>query len=144
MGREWQDGLRAPVRALMTGGAVSLGAIARGLEERGRLTVHGSRRWHPATVRRLLDALHIQTLGIGASAPPRARRRKREPGPYASPARQAWAEALRPTIEELRELGASSLPEMAAGLEDRGCRTRRGRTRWHAATVARLLALLDG
>jgi hypothetical protein len=49
------------------------------------------------------------------------------------------AQDLAPVIEEVRAAGASSLRQLARGLNDRGLTTARGNA-WTAAQVQRLLA----
>jgi DNA invertase Pin-like site-specific DNA recombinase len=53
-----------------------------------------------------------------------------------------FAEDLRPDIEELRAEGARSLRQLAAGLNERGCRTPRG-AEWTAGAVRRVLRRLE-
>ncbi|MGE3703299.1 MAG: hypothetical protein AB7G08_31865, partial [Hyphomicrobiaceae bacterium] len=52
---------------------------------------------------------------------------------------QEYASAFAPVIEELRGLGITSTPAIAAELNARSIPTPRG-GRWHAASVARLMA----
>jgi DNA invertase Pin-like site-specific DNA recombinase len=54
---EWAEGLRRVVEELRAEGRTSLREIARGLEERRRLTPRRSATWTPTTVRRLLARL---------------------------------------------------------------------------------------
>lgn len=54
----------------------------------------------------------------------------------------SFAESLRGTVAELRASGATSLPKLAAGLNERHIRTPRG-GQWHPSTVSSLLARLE-
>jgi DNA invertase Pin-like site-specific DNA recombinase len=54
----------------------------------------------------------------------------------------ARAVDLAPIVAELRAAGVTSLRAIAGALSDRGIRTPRGVGRWHAGTVAQLLARL--
>jgi hypothetical protein len=56
-------------------------------------------------------------------------------------AADAHAKALEPTIREVRATGITSVRTIAAELNDRKVPTARGR-KWHATSVARLLARL--
>jgi hypothetical protein len=53
---------------------------------------------------------------------------------------KARAADLAPTITELQAAGATSLREIAAGLNERGIPTARGTGRWSATQVMRVLA----
>ena len=53
----------------------------------------------------------------------------------------AHAETLRPVIDQLRTDGISSLPKLAAALNEQGMLTPRG-GRWHASSVRNLIARL--
>lgn len=53
-----------------------------------------------------------------------------------------FAEGLRAVVAEIRQGGATSLPKIAAGLNERHIRTPRG-GQWHPSTVSSLLARLD-
>lgn len=48
------------------------------------------------------------------------------------------AEAVAPVIQELRQAGATTLQQLADGLNQRGVRTARGGS-WHPAQVARIV-----
>jgi hypothetical protein len=73
--------------------------------------------------------------------PPWARRAARE-------ARQARADEsaanVAPIVKALQAAGLTSLNGIATALNARGVRTPRGRDRWHASQVARLLKRLAG
>jgi DNA invertase Pin-like site-specific DNA recombinase len=51
----------------------------------------------------------------------------------------AWAKDVLPIVEDIRESGASSLRQIADGLNERGIETRRG-NKWTAVQVRRILA----
>jgi|HubBroStandDraft_3_1064219.scaffolds.fasta_scaffold1381599_1 hypothetical protein len=66
--------------------------------------------------------------------------------PVGKPAKRAPTSGrdLAPIVAELQASGARSLRAIAAGLNERGIRTPRGKAQWQANTVAQLLARMPG
>ena len=111
--------LTSTIRQLMAAGFVSQRELANELNRRGIATARGG-NWHRTTVVRMLRRV---ALPINRAADVRA-------------------EALGPTIRELRKAGFISIKAIAAELNERGIAAPRG-GKWRLTTVTRLLERLD-
>jgi hypothetical protein len=107
----------------MAAGFVSQHALAKELNRRKILTAHGG-RWHRTTVQRLLLRLGLAGNGNNALAIRRIA--------------DARAEAVGPTIRELRKAGFISNLAITRELNERQIPTAQG-GKWHKTTVKRAL-----
>jgi hypothetical protein len=111
----------------MATGFVSQHALAKELNRRKIPTAHEG-RWHRTTVQRLLLRLGLAGNGNNALAIRRIA--------------DARAEALGPTIRELRKAGFVSSLAIARELNERKIPTAQG-GKWHTTSVYRLLERLN-
>jgi hypothetical protein len=119
--------LAETIRELMATGFVSQHALAKELNRRKIPTAHEG-RWHRTTVQRLLLRLGLAGNGNNALAIRRIA--------------DARAEALGPTIRELRKAGFVSSLAIARELNERKIPTAQG-GKWHTTSVYRLLERLN-
>ena len=120
--------LASTIRELMATGFVSQCALADELNRSGIPTARGG-SWHRTTVARVLIRLGLITSGQGNNG--LAIRRIAD----------ARAEAVGPTIRELRKAGFVSSLAIARELNEREIPTARG-CKWHRASVDQLLLRL--
>ena len=121
--------LASTIRELMATGFVSQCALADELNRGGIPTARGG-SWHRTTVARVLIRLGLITSGQGNNG--LAIRRIAD----------ARAEAVSPTIRELRKAGFVSSLAIARELNERAIPTARG-GKWHRASVDQLLRRLE-
>jgi Recombinase len=119
------------IRELMAAGFASERGLANELNRRG-ITGARAGRWHRSSVRRMLTRLRQLTSKRGGTDNNLAWKRVAD----------LRAEALRPTIYNLRKAGFVSICAIARELNKRGIPTARG-GKWHMTTVTRLLERLD-
>jgi hypothetical protein len=119
------------IRVLMAAGFASERGLANELNRRG-ITGARAGRWHRSSVRRMLTRLRQLTSKHGGTDNNLAWKRVAD----------LRAEALRPTIYNLRKAGFVSISAIARELNERGIPTARG-GKWHMTTVTRLLERLD-
>jgi hypothetical protein len=117
----------ATVRELMAAGIVSQHALAKELNRRKIPTTTMKGRWHRTTVQRLLFRLGLAGNGNNGLAIRRIA--------------DARAEAVGPTIRELRKAGLSA-KAIARELNERRIPTARG-GKWHTTSVSRVLERLN-
>ncbi len=67
-----------------------------------------------------------------------------EGGTAGTEAAKAYAETLRPTIEQIKACGARTLRDIAAQLQARSIKTARGGSAWSPQQVSNLLNQLQG
>ena len=120
------------IRNLMAAGFASDCGLAHELNRRG-ITGARAGRWHRSSVRRLLTRLRQLTSKHGRTDNSLAVKRVAD----------LRAEALRPTIYNLRKAGFVSISAIARELNERAIPTAAG-GEWHLTTVTRLLQRLDG
>ena len=118
------------IRTLMAAGFVSQRGLANELNRRGIPGAAGG-RWHNASVARMLARLDLLMSERGGTSSKLKRR-----------VADVRAEALRPTIRELRRAGFVSIKALAGELNERGIPAPRG-GRWRLTSVTRLLERLD-
>jgi hypothetical protein len=121
--------LATTVRELMASGFVSQYALADELNRSGIPTARGG-SWHRTTVARVLIRLGLITSGQGNN------------GLAIGRIADARAEAVGPTIRELRKAGFVSSSAIARALNERWIPTARG-CKWHRASVDQLLRRLE-
>jgi hypothetical protein len=119
------------IRELMAAGFASERGLANELNRRG-ITGARAGRWHRSSVRRMLTRLRQLTSKHGGTDNNLAWKRVAD----------LRAEALRPTIYNLRKAGFVSISAIARELNKRGIPTPRG-GKWHMTIVTRLLERLD-
>ncbi len=90
------------------------------------------RRMIGARTKAALDQAKLRGVNLGGIRPRGARLQAEA---------QSYAETLRPVIQELRQLGATTAQAIASGLTERGIVPTCGR--WHPQTVKRLLSRLS-
>ena len=117
--------LAATIRELMTAGFVSQCALADELNRRGIPAARGG-SWHRTSVVRVLLRLGLITSGHGNN------------GLALKRAADVRAEAVGPTIRELRKAGFVSGMAIARELNEREIPTARG-GKWHRTSVERLV-----
>ena len=118
----------ATIRELMAAGFVSQHALAKELNRRKIPTTTMKGRWHRTTVQRLLFRLGLAGNGNNGLAIMRIA--------------DARAEAVGPTIHELRKAGFVTIKAIVRELNERRIPTARG-GKWHKTTVIRLLERLN-
>jgi hypothetical protein len=111
----------------MAAGFVSQHALAKELDRRKIPTVSRG-RWHRTTVQRLLFRLGLAGNGNNGLA--------------LRQIADARAEAVGPTIRELRKAGIVAIKAIVRELNERRIPTARG-GKWHKTSVARLLERLN-
>ena len=116
-------------------GVTSLNGVARALNMRGVPTVSRKGQWDESQVRRVLARLAMTRRDQTAKARMFAMEVRRKQADES-------ARLVAPIIAELRASGATSLRDIARGLNERGVRTPRGTGEWQAGTVSQLLARL--
>ena len=119
------------IRELMAAGFASERGLANELNRRG-ITGARAGRWHRSSVRRMLTRLRQLTSKHGGTDNNLAWKRVAD----------LRAEALRPTIYNLRKAGFVFISAIARELNERGIPTARG-GKWRMTTVSRLLERLD-
>jgi hypothetical protein len=119
------------IRELMAAGFASERGLANELNRRG-ITGARAGRWHRSSVRRMLTRLRQLTSKHGGTDNNLGWTRVAD----------LRAEALRPTIYNLRKAGFVSISAIAREVNKRGIPTPRG-GKWHMTMVTRLLERLD-
>jgi hypothetical protein len=119
------------IRELMAAGFASERGLANELNRRG-ITGARAGRWHRSSLRRMLTRLRQLTSKHGGTDNNLGWTRVAD----------LRAEALRPTIYNLRKAGFVSISAIARELNKRGIPTPRG-GKWHMTMVTRLLERLD-
>ena len=117
----------ATIRELMAAGFVSQHALAKELNRR-KIPTTSKGRWHRTTVQRLLFRLGLAGNGNNGLAIRRIA--------------DAQAEAVGPTIHELRKAGFVTIKAIARELNERRIPTARG-GKWHTTSVGRALERLN-
>ena len=119
------------IRKLMAAGFVSRRVLANELNRRG-IPGAGGGRWHRTSVTRMLTRLDQLTSGRDGT----------NNGLTSKRVADVRAEALGPTIRQLRKAGFISVSAIARELNRRGIPTAGG-GKWHLTAVTRLLQRLE-
>src|SRR3984893_5768399 len=118
------------IRKLMAAGFVSQRGLANELNRRGIPGAVGG-RWHRTSAARMLTRLDLLMSERGINSELASKR-----------VADVRAEALRPTIRQLRKAGFVSIMAITRELSERGIPTARG-GKWRLTTVTRLLQRLE-